>query len=65
MDEFWKGNFRGKSRTLNRNWRADKSILHRWKILLSDAGDVVATMDDLETADISLREVQVVVIFFW
>ena len=27
--------------------------------------DVVATMDDLETAGIPLREVQVVVIFFW
>ena len=73
--EFLKVNFRGKytcssrwtgNNYFQRNWRAEKSILHRWKVLLLDAGDdVVATMDDLETAGISLREVQVVVIFFW
>ena len=31
-------------------------------IIVGDAGDVVASMDDLETAGISQREV---IIFFW
>lgn len=34
-------------------------------IIVRDARDVVASMDDLETAGISLRVVKVILIFFW